>query len=366
MVENWWKMAAFWCTMGAMETGKAIKILRDAARLSQRDLAKAAKISAATVVNMEGATDSLPRHNTWQAVIRALSQYLSVPADHLHSFVLVTTKGFLDAETVLAMETKLSRSDSLIALSDILSGMRALHVTASDLAVRADMSLTRVMTILDLPQESMVAEVLRLTAAAKKIFEPLVRRHRENADKAMEGVYRASVGATHGWVQTILPMDRPYTTTDADASRADPATIKHNIPVRSLTAAGSAMDHQDRIFTDRYLPSALVPHPEWNLGAFEVAGDSMAPYINAGDIVIIGERLQNVRTDDICIFGFKNGEHTLKKLRVVDPDTWELIALNPLYPPLRVKVEELAWWVPVLGRWEPMWRRRQIPWEKDV
>lgn len=160
--------------------------------------------------------------------------------------------------------------------------------------------------------------------------------------------------------------ERPYTTTDADASRADPSTIKHNIPLRSLASAGPGTDHQDRIFADRYLPSALVPHPEWSLGAFEVTGDSMSPYLSAGDVVIIGERLQNVRTDDIIIAGFKNGEHTLKKLRVVDADTWDLIALNAKYGTMRVKVEELAWWVPVLGRWEPIWRRRQIPWEKDV
>jgi SOS-response transcriptional repressor LexA len=92
----------------------------------------------------------------------------------------------------------------------------------------------------------------------------------------------------------------------------------------------------------------------------------MLPYFREGDVLIVGERLRRVREGDIVVAGFHSGEHTVKRVHIVDEATWELQPVNPAYPVQRVKPEEdLAWYAPVLVRVEPIYRRRSVPWEKD-
>lgn len=181
-----------------------------------------------------------------------------------------------------------------------------------------------------------------------------------------EGELQQALNGTGDGEEIASASRRPYFVNDADASRADPLAIGHNIPFTTRADAGGGMDYQRGIYADRYLPSALVPHAHWKPAAYVVTGDSMLPKFQPGDVLIVGHQLQGVRTDDYAVVGFKNGEHTFKRIRVIDEDTWELIPLNTEdYKPRVVKRhEEVEWVAPVLGRWEPIYQRRSVPWEE--
>lgn len=159
---------------------------------------------------------------------------------------------------------------------------------------------------------------------------------------------------------------RPYTSPDVDASRRDRHDIGITIPFHTQTSAGRGIDYQLGVMADKFLPSSLLPHPEWGPGAFVVAGDSMSPYFNPGDILIIAERLQDVRTNDILIVCMKTGEHTVKKLRIINENTWQLVPINPAHEATTIHRDEIDWYVPVMVRIEPIYTRRQIPWDEDA
>jgi phage repressor protein C with HTH and peptisase S24 domain len=153
---------------------------------------------------------------------------------------------------------------------------------------------------------------------------------------------------------------------DIDPSKYTPFEAGHTIPVRTKVRAGPPMDYQEGIFADRFLPFALGPRAEWRPSGFVIEGDSMAPYFKPGDIVIVGSALHRVRTGDIVVVGFTTGDHTVKKVRVIDENTWELIPVNPDHERETVTRDRIAWFAPVLGRWEPIWTRRETPWDEDA
>jgi phage repressor protein C with HTH and peptisase S24 domain len=197
------------------------------------------------------------------------------------------------------------------------------------------------------------SELSRLLQVMKLALSPLAEQHRD-AMKKIEAIYSQP-----------RTLNRPYISHYEDASRQDPHSISHTIPLRTKTAAGPASDYQDGIFADRFLPSALIPRPDWAPAAMVIAGDSMAPRFMPGDFIFVGERLQRVRTGDIVVVGFAGGEHTVKNLRIVDDATWELIPTNPAHPTQRVKRSEVEWFAPVLGHFSPLWTRREVPWDAD-
>jgi SOS-response transcriptional repressor LexA len=173
-------------------------------------------------------------------------------------------------------------------------------------------------------------------------------------------------GLVHDQGNPPFAHDRPpWIRMTGDASRQDPNAIGHDVRLRSFTSAGEGKDFQDNIFADVHLPSAFIPVPEWGLGAFRISGDSMEPYLRQGDIVYVGEHLQHVRTGDILVVSLKTGEVIVKKLRIIDAETWELIPVNPNVERTVVKAKDIAWYAPVLGRWEPMHARREVPWRED-
>jgi SOS-response transcriptional repressor LexA len=202
----------------------------------------------------------------------------------------------------------------------------------------------------------------RLAAYLGMTPEFLDRALRELAGLAPTSLERAQAVAKAQEKPPSKPK-RPYTTPDVDASRVDRYAAGINIPVHTRVSAGGPVDYQFGIMPDRFLPSSLLPHPEWGPGAFVVTGDSMSPYIHAGDILIIAERLQEVRTGDILIVGFTSGEHTVKKLRILDDQTWELIPINPNHERTIVKRADIEWYVPVMVRIEPIYQRREVPWQ---
>jgi SOS-response transcriptional repressor LexA len=152
----------------------------------------------------------------------------------------------------------------------------------------------------------------------------------------------------------------------ADASRKDRLETGLGIPLRTFVEGGNAVQYFDNVLTDKYLPTALIPRPEWGVSAFQVKGDSMAPRIMPGDIVFIGERLQNVRNGDIVVVALKTGGLTVKNLKILDAENWELVPTNPAHPSMKVNLEnDVDWFVPVLGWFCPHYTRREVPWERD-
>jgi repressor LexA len=75
--------------------------------------------------------------------------------------------------------------------------------------------------------------------------------------------------------------------------------------------------------------------------ALRVHGDSMSDLMQSGDVVLL-ERNPNPREGAICAVRIGEDDATLKYLRRPNPQTIELVAHNPDYPPLRVHAAEVS------------------------
>lgn len=97
---------------------------------------------------------------------------------------------------------------------------------------------------------------------------------------------------------------------------------------------------------------SLMFHPEYvekyitvdnvsDAGAFalEVKGNSMAPKIEDGDIIVVSPKLES-RSGDICVVRVSD-EDTVKRVKV-DGHLIYLIPLNPEYEPMAVKKKDVA------------------------
>lgn len=97
---------------------------------------------------------------------------------------------------------------------------------------------------------------------------------------------------------------------------------------------------------------SLMFHPEYvekyitvdnvsDAGAFalEVKGNSMAPKIEDGDIIVVSPKLES-RSGDICVVRVSD-EDTVKRVKV-DGQLIYLIPLNPEYEPMAVKKKDVA------------------------
>ena len=80
----------------------------------------------------------------------------------------------------------------------------------------------------------------------------------------------------------------------------------------------------------------LVKHP---LSTFyvRVAGDSMSPRIEPGELLIV-DRMVETKDDDIVIARI-NDELCVKRLRIGDGGTIWLLSENRAYPPIRITEE---------------------------
>jgi DNA polymerase V len=80
----------------------------------------------------------------------------------------------------------------------------------------------------------------------------------------------------------------------------------------------------------------LVKHP---LSTFyvRVAGDSMSPRIEPGELLIV-DRMVETKDDDIVIARI-NDELCVKKLRIEDGSGIWLLSENKAYPPIRITEE---------------------------
>lgn len=73
--------------------------------------------------------------------------------------------------------------------------------------------------------------------------------------------------------------------------------------------------------------------------ALEVKGNSMAPRIEDGDIIVVSPKL-DARSGDICVVRV-NDEDTVKRVKIEDQLIY-LIPLNPEYEPMAVKKRDVT------------------------
>jgi phage repressor protein C with HTH and peptisase S24 domain len=118
--------------------------------------------------------------------------------------------------------------------------------------------------------------------------------------------------------------------------------LPEEVPVIAFASAGEAVE-----FTDQGYPAGggmyFLPRPpqftDPNGFGVEVAGDSMVPKYEDGQVVMVDTRKRPV-SGDYAVIGLMNGEKYVKRYR----EAGGLILLesvNPLYPPIAVQPHEV-------------------------
>ncbi|MDH4069443.1 MAG: XRE family transcriptional regulator [Ignavibacteria bacterium] len=109
-----------------------------------------------------------------------------------------------------------------------------------------------------------------------------------------------------------------------------------DIPLVSQVRGGTpaTVFHPD--YVDDYVTVDDVRDPQ--AFALTVTGESMAPRIEEGDVVIVSPKLEP-QSGDICVVRV-NGEDTLKKIKF-EGSYLHLIPLNPSFEPITVKKKEV-------------------------
>ena len=110
-----------------------------------------------------------------------------------------------------------------------------------------------------------------------------------------------------------------------------------SLPLLSSVPGGapSLMFHPD--YVEKYITVDDIK--DTNAFALEVKGNSMAPRIEDGDIIVVSPKLES-RTGDICVVRV-NDEDTVKRVKIED-QYLHLIPLNPEYEPMVVKKKDVT------------------------
>ena len=110
-----------------------------------------------------------------------------------------------------------------------------------------------------------------------------------------------------------------------------------SLPLLSSVPGGapSLMFHPD------YVEKYITVDDVHDSGAFalEVKGNSMAPKIEDGDIIVVSPKL-DARSGDICVVRVSD-EDTVKRIKIDDQLVY-LIPLNPEYEPMAVKKRDVG------------------------
>ena len=110
-----------------------------------------------------------------------------------------------------------------------------------------------------------------------------------------------------------------------------------SLPLLSSVPGGapSLMFHPD--YVEKYITVDDIK--DSNAFALEVKGNSMAPRIEDGDIIVVSPKLES-RTGDICVVRV-NDEDTVKRVKIEDQFI-HLIPLNPEYEPMAVRKKDVS------------------------
>ena len=109
-----------------------------------------------------------------------------------------------------------------------------------------------------------------------------------------------------------------------------------NLPLISAVPAGkvATLFHPD--YVDDYVTVDGVKDPQ--AFALKVKGNSMAPRIEDGDVVVVSPQ-EEVRNGDICVVRV-DGEDTLKRVKF-EGNYLHLIPINPEFEPATVKKKDV-------------------------
>jgi repressor LexA len=109
------------------------------------------------------------------------------------------------------------------------------------------------------------------------------------------------------------------------------------LPLLSSVPGGapSMIFHPD--YVEKYITVDDVRDP--SAFALEVKGNSMAPRIEDGDIIVVSPKLE-ARSGDICVVRV-NDEDTVKRIKI-DDQFLHLVPLNPEYEPMVVRKKDVA------------------------
>ena len=109
------------------------------------------------------------------------------------------------------------------------------------------------------------------------------------------------------------------------------------LPLLSSVPGGapSLIFHPD--YVEKYITVDDMRDP--NAFALEVKGNSMAPRIEDGDIIVVSPRIE-ARSGDICVVRI-NEEDTVKRIKI-EERYLHLIPLNPEYEPMVVQKKDVA------------------------
>jgi len=110
-----------------------------------------------------------------------------------------------------------------------------------------------------------------------------------------------------------------------------------SLPLLSSVPGGapSLMFHPD--YVEKYITVDDIK--DTNAFALEVKGNSMAPRIEDGDIIIVSPKLE-ARTGDICVVRVSD-EDTVKRVKIED-QFLHLIPLNPEYEPMVARKKDVT------------------------
>lgn len=131
-----------------------------------------------------------------------------------------------------------------------------------------------------------------------------------------------------------------YFGVDVDYFKDEAPAKKKNVirvPVYSNIAAGVPIESMEEI--EDYEELDADKYPRGKYMALKIAGDSMAPMIKRGDIVII-YRQDYAEDDDIAIVMVNGCDATCKRVRAVS-DGIELVSENTAYCPMHFTREEI-------------------------
>ena len=110
-----------------------------------------------------------------------------------------------------------------------------------------------------------------------------------------------------------------------------------SLPLLSSVPGGapSLMFHPD--YVEKYITVDDIK--DSSAFALEVKGNSMAPRIEDGDIIVVSPKFES-RTGDICVVRV-NDEDTVKRVKIED-QFLHLIPLNPEYEPMVVRKKDVT------------------------
>lgn len=144
--------------------------------------------------------------------------------------------------------------------------------------------------------------------------------------------------------------------------RAQPSLSRTGwIPMIGRIAAGKATDFEHELATDKSLPPSLYNVPSEYPAALIAQGDSMAPLIDDGDVVVIARKFwREPQTGDIvAVTKVQEGGHTIKHLEVLKDGRWILQPHNlHKHRPETLELGQVKAAAVVVGWYHPVHRPR--------